>query len=102
MAKPPAHLDEESSWFDWLKLKRWLQLIRRLVAVESAIETLKSETKSNHSQIVEMQRELDRLQVQLSTLTATTQTTIDDKVRIAVLEIVPALVERELERRNRR
>ena len=95
MVKPLAN---GRSWLEWLELKRWVQFIRRVLAMEGAIETLKAETESLQTQVLQLQREVDRFQVQLSTLATTIQTTIDDKVRIAVLETVPALIVRELEK----
>ncbi len=100
MAKEPIPAPDASSWLDWLKLRQWLQFIRRVIAVEAAVESLKTETGSLQLQVLQLQREVDRLQVQLESLRATIQSSIDDKVPLAVYEIVPALVERETRKLN--
>lgn len=88
-ASPPSR---DSDWAEWLKPRRWFLFARRVFNLESTVEGLKGETRSLQSQIHEMQRDVIRLQSQVEILVSNLPSTIDDKVRIAVLERVPDLV----------
>lgn len=94
---PPDRTESETGdWSEWLKPARWLQFVRRVLLVESAIEGLKAEALALQGQVREFESEVERLQAQLSVLLPTLNGMVDDKVRIAVLERVPDLVQRAI------
>ena len=97
-ASPPSR---DSDWVEWLRPRRWFLFARRVFNLESTVEGLKGETRSLQSQIHEMQRDVVRLQSQVEILVSSLPSTIDDKVRITVLERVPDLVVKELDRRDK-
>jgi hypothetical protein len=97
--EPPTPSPEQG-WPEWLKPGRWLQFARRLLSVESALEQLRSDNSALAKRVIELEIELRRLQAIVDVLTATQANIIDDKVRIAVLETVPQLVDAELKRRR--
>lgn len=98
-SKPPS--SAETDWTDWLKPRRWFVFAQRVFYMESTVEGLKSETQSLQAQNQETQRQIDRLQSQLELLMANMAATVDDKVRIAVLERFPELVAKELDKRDK-
>lgn len=90
----------EEEWSEWLKPRRWLLFMQRVLTIESTIQELRSEVGALQAQARALESSIEELQAHIRILLPTISGVVDDKVRIAVLERVPELIEKELRRRG--